>query len=195
MKCVCFRSCLQNNIWVDTIQHLLCFQWLVLPQQMTQNMFQEGLYHVLNNARIHRWFGTVVNTRLCALACILSTITHACVSYSCFCLHDDASVTNIESKLFVLLQYVAAGCLAMEVQRKANKVKVNSLFNHFLHNFFFLLMHYFFIYTQQIIALIGLNVFSVLFGFCALLVNSIRATHPVAINTYQQVTAVLENMF
>lgn len=48
---------------------------------MTQNMFQEGLYHVffkdsprssaevsssgvLTNARIHRWFGTVVNTRL-----------------------------------------------------------------------------------------------------------------------------------
>lgn len=49
--------------------------------QATQNMFQEGLYHVffedpprssgqvsssgvLANARIHRWFGTVVNTRL-----------------------------------------------------------------------------------------------------------------------------------
>lgn len=49
--------------------------------QMTQNMFQEGLYHVffkdsprgsaevsssgvLTSARIHRWFGTVVNTRL-----------------------------------------------------------------------------------------------------------------------------------
>lgn len=47
---------------------------------MTQNMFQEGLYHVffkeapsprpltsqgeLVNVRIHRWFGTVVNTRL-----------------------------------------------------------------------------------------------------------------------------------
>lgn len=55
----------------------------LIPQQMTQNMFQEGLYHVffkeapstrqvgqalsqgeLVNARIHRWFGTVVNTRL-----------------------------------------------------------------------------------------------------------------------------------
>lgn len=50
---------------------------------MMQNMFQEGLYHVffketpstdaqtpvtnneeLSNARIHRWFGAVVNTRL-----------------------------------------------------------------------------------------------------------------------------------
>lgn len=48
---------------------------------MTQNMFQEGLYHVffkdsprrsaqvsgsgvLANARIHGWFGTVVNSRL-----------------------------------------------------------------------------------------------------------------------------------
>lgn len=54
---------------------------LFLQQQMTQNMFQEGLYHVffkeppstltqgtnhaeLINVRIHRWFGTVVNTRL-----------------------------------------------------------------------------------------------------------------------------------
>ncbi|CAG11382.1 unnamed protein product [Tetraodon nigroviridis] len=64
---------------------------------VTQNMFQEGLYHVffrdsprgaaqvsssggLTNARIHRWFGTV---------------------------------------------FMAAGCLAVEVQRKANKLKVN----------------------------------------------------------------------
>lgn len=55
----------------------------LLPQQMTQNMFHEGLYHVffketpstrpltqvtnqgeLINVRIHRWFGTVVSTRL-----------------------------------------------------------------------------------------------------------------------------------
>lgn len=111
---------------------------------MTHNMFQEGLYHVffketahrstrvtsageLINGRIHRWFGTVVNTRLLvagvrclfsllvtcppaptffytafnqlayyilpvspqvvqilsAIACILTTLTHACVSYSC----------------------------------------------------------------------------------------------------------------
>lgn len=59
------------------------FQHFFLPRQMTQNMFQEGLYQVffkdtsstapltqvtnpgeLINVRIHRWFGTVVNTRL-----------------------------------------------------------------------------------------------------------------------------------
>uniref|UniRef100_A0A3Q1FLF6 Si:dkey-30c15.13 n=1 Tax=Acanthochromis polyacanthus TaxID=80966 RepID=A0A3Q1FLF6_9TELE len=147
---------------------------------MTQNMFQEGLYHVffketpqtrpvpqaandgeLNNARIHRWFGTVVNTRLLvsgvvqvlsALACILSTVTHACVSYGC----SISMTMPVWSSLF----YVAAGCLAIEVQRKANRVKI--------------------------ITLIGLNVFSLLFGFSALLVNSIRATHPVDINTFQQ---------
>ncbi|XP_037308491.1 uncharacterized protein si:dkey-30c15.13 isoform X2 [Pungitius pungitius] len=114
-----------------------------LPK-MTQNMFQEGLYHVffketpsppaplnqvtrdgeLINGRIHRWFGTVVNTRLLvtgvvqilsALACILATITHACVSYNCAV----SMTTPVWSSLF----YVAAGSLAMEVQRKANKLK------------------------------------------------------------------------
>uniref|UniRef100_A0A3B5BLL1 Transmembrane protein 253-like n=1 Tax=Stegastes partitus TaxID=144197 RepID=A0A3B5BLL1_9TELE len=111
---------------------------------MTQNMFQEGLYQVffkeapptrpgtqaandgeLSNARIHSWFGTVVNTRLLvsgviqvlsALACILSTISHACVSYEC----SVSMMMPVWSSIF----YLAAGCLAMEVQRKASKVKV-----------------------------------------------------------------------
>uniref|UniRef100_A0A3B4UNM4 Si:dkey-30c15.13 n=1 Tax=Seriola dumerili TaxID=41447 RepID=A0A3B4UNM4_SERDU len=130
-----------------------------LSKQMTQNMFQEGLYHVffketpstrlqsqvtnheeLDNVRIHRWFGTVVNIRLLvagvvqvisALACILSTVTHACVSYNC----SVSMTTPVWSSLF----YVAAGCLAIEVQRKANKLKI--------------------------ITLMGLNLFSLLFGF------------------------------
>ncbi|KAM8752167.1 transmembrane protein 253 isoform 2-T3 [Acanthopagrus schlegelii] len=111
---------------------------------MTQNMFQEGLYHVffketpstrpptqvtshgeLVNVRIHRWFGTVVNTRLLvsgvvqilsALACTLTTVIHACVSYNC----SISMTTPVWSSLF----YVAAGCLALEAQRKANKMKV-----------------------------------------------------------------------
>ncbi|XP_074489333.1 transmembrane protein 253 [Sebastes fasciatus] len=147
---------------------------------MTQNMFQEGLHQVflketpptppltqvtnngeLVNGRIHRWFGTVVNTRLLvtgvvqifsALACILATVTHACVSYNC----SVSMTTPVWSSLF----YVAAGCLAMEVQRKANKLKI--------------------------IALMGLNLFSLLFGFSALLANSLRSTQPVALNTNQQ---------
>lgn len=147
---------------------------------MTQNMFQEGLYHVffketpstssptqatshgeLRNARIHRWFGTVVNTRLLvtgvvqilsALACILTTVMHACVSYNC----SVSMTTPVWSSLF----YMAAGCLAMEVQRKANKVKI--------------------------ITLIGLNVFSLIFGFSAVLANSLSSTQPVALNTNQQ---------
>ncbi|KAL7402946.1 hypothetical protein ABVT39_022183 [Epinephelus coioides] len=145
-----------------------------------QNMFQEGLYHVffketpparpltqvtdhrdLINGRIHRWFGTVVNTRLLvtgvvqilsALACILATITHACVSYNC----SISMTTPVWSSLF----YVAAGCLAMEVQRKANKLKI--------------------------ITLMGLNLFSLLFGISALLANSLRSTQHVALNTNQQ---------
>ncbi|KAK5867521.1 hypothetical protein PBY51_012000 [Eleginops maclovinus] len=147
---------------------------------MTQNMFQEGLYQVffketpsthpptpvtnhseLLNGRIHRWFGTVVNTRLLvtgvvqilsALTCILATVTHACVSYNC-------SVT-MTTPVWSSLIYVAAGCLAMEVQRKADKLKI--------------------------IALMGLNLFSLVFGFSTLLANSLSSTRPDALNTNQQ---------
>ncbi|XP_028306483.1 transmembrane protein 253 [Gouania willdenowi] len=144
---------------------------------MTQNMFMEGLYHVfLNetppppasgtsdehlNTRIHRWFGTVVNTRLllagvvqvfCALACILFTIIHACVSYSCS--------LSMVTPVWPSLVYVAAGCLAVEAQRKATKIKI--------------------------LFLIGLNIFSLLFGFSALLATSLRSAQSIALNTYQQ---------
>ncbi|XP_047451380.1 uncharacterized protein si:dkey-30c15.13 [Mugil cephalus] len=147
---------------------------------MRQNMFQEGLYHVffketpsahtqtqvtnnveLNNARIHRWFGSVVNTRLlvagvvqvlCAIACILSTVTYACVNYNC----SASMTTPVYSSLF----YVAVGCLAMEVQRKANKLKI--------------------------IMLMASNVFCLLFGFSALLANSLTSAHPAELKTYQQ---------
>uniref|UniRef100_A0A3Q3AMG0 Si:dkey-30c15.13 n=1 Tax=Kryptolebias marmoratus TaxID=37003 RepID=A0A3Q3AMG0_KRYMA len=147
---------------------------------MMQNMFQEGLYQVffkearqpqpttqdsdtgeLNNARIHRWFGTVVNTRLLvtgvvqfisALACTLTTVSHACVRYSC----SVSMMTPIWSSLF----YVAAGCLAMAVQRKASKLKI--------------------------VALMALNVFSLLFGFSALLANSLVPVPPAALGSYQQ---------
>ncbi|XP_036962734.1 uncharacterized protein si:dkey-30c15.13 [Acanthopagrus latus] len=147
---------------------------------MTQNMFQEGLYHVffketpstrpptqvtshaeLVNVRIHRWFGAVVNTRLLvsgvvqilsALACILTTVIHACVSYNC----SISMTTPVWSSLF----YVAAGCLALEAQRKANKMKI--------------------------ITLMGLNIFCLLFGFSAFLSVSIRSTFPATLSTTQQ---------
>ncbi|KAM4618274.1 transmembrane protein 253 [Polymixia lowei] len=147
---------------------------------MTQNMFQEGLYHVffqetpstrppavaanegeLRDARIHRWFGTVVNTRLLvtgvvqvlsALACILSTVTYACVSYNC----SVSMTTPVWSSLF----YMATGCLVMNVQRKPNKLKV--------------------------ITLMGLNLFSLLLGLCALLAYGINFIQPIALNTNQQ---------
>ncbi|XP_035498122.1 uncharacterized protein si:dkey-30c15.13 isoform X2 [Scophthalmus maximus] len=149
---------------------------------MMQNMFQEGLYHVffketpaacppaeatdheeLDNVRIHRWFGTVVNTRLLvagvvqvlsALVCTLATVTHACVSYNCS--------VSMTTPVWSSLCYVAAGFLAIEVQRRANRLKI--------------------------ITLMALNVFSLLFGFSALLANSLRSTQPVALNTNQQST-------
>ncbi|XP_024138151.1 uncharacterized protein si:dkey-30c15.13 isoform X2 [Oryzias melastigma] len=146
---------------------------------MMQNMFQEGLYHVffkdspaaqpqsqaddaeLNNARIHRWFGTVVKTRLLitgvvqllsSLAAILATVSYACVRYDC-------SVSMI-SPVWSSLSYVAAGCLAIEVQRKASKVKI--------------------------MVLMGLNLFSLLFGCSALLANGLVSAPPASLSTYQQ---------
>ncbi|XP_071370147.1 transmembrane protein 253 [Centroberyx affinis] len=147
---------------------------------MTQNMFQEGLYQVyfketpstrplalatnqgeLRDVRIQRWFGTVVNTRLLvtgvvqvlsALACILTTVTHACVSYNC----SVSMTTPVWSSLF----YVAIGCLAMDTQRKPNKLKVTTL--------------------------MGLNLFSLLLGFCALLAYSLISAQPVTLSTNQQ---------
>ncbi|KAM9753391.1 transmembrane protein 253 [Menidia menidia] len=147
---------------------------------MTQNMFQEGLYQVffketptprppaqvpnnveLNNARIHRWFGTVVNSRLLvtgvvqvlsAFSCILLTVSHACVKYDC----SVSMVTPVWSSLF----YVAAGCLVMEVQRKASKIKI--------------------------IAVMGLNIFSLFFGLSALLTNSLVSATPSEVITYHQ---------
>ncbi|XP_013867802.1 transmembrane protein 253 [Austrofundulus limnaeus] len=146
----------------------------------TQNMFQEGLYQVffketrppnptspdssngeLNNARIHRWFGSVVNTRLLvagvvqvlsALACILTTVSHACLRYN----YSVSKMTPVWSSLF----YVAAGCLAIEVQRKASRLKI--------------------------ISLMVLNVFTLLFGFSALLANALVPVPPAALRAYQE---------
>uniref|UniRef100_A0A087YJI2 Si:dkey-30c15.13 n=2 Tax=Poecilia TaxID=8080 RepID=A0A087YJI2_POEFO len=145
-------------------------------------MFQEGLYQVffketppaspstetsntnneeLTNVRIHRWFGTVVNTRLLvtgviqvlsALASVLTTVSHACVSYGC----SVVMVTPVWSSL----SYAAAGCLAVEVQRKASNVKI--------------------------IILMALNVFSLLFGFAALLANSLASVEAADLSSYQQ---------
>lgn len=148
---------------------------------MTQNMFQEGLYQVffkssppaphslsqvtspgeLVNVRIHRWFGTVVSARLLvagvvqilgAAACLLATISHACVSYGC--------ALVMFTPVWSSLSYFATGGFAIEVQRKANKIKI--------------------------IILIGLNIFSLLFGFSALLANSLTATKATTFKANQQ---------
>ncbi|XP_024269318.1 transmembrane protein 253 isoform X2 [Oncorhynchus tshawytscha] len=128
---------------------------------MTQNMFQEGLYHVFfkdrtsghpltvttnqeefKDVRIGRWFGTVVNTRLLvtgvlqvfgALASILTTVTYACVSFNC----SVSLTTPVWSGLFVT-------------------------------------------------TLIGLNIFSLLLGCCALLAYSLITSQAKALYTDQQ---------
>uniref|UniRef100_A0A673AIN0 Si:dkey-30c15.13 n=1 Tax=Sphaeramia orbicularis TaxID=375764 RepID=A0A673AIN0_9TELE len=178
---------------------------------MTQNMFQEGLYHVyfketpstrpltqvtdqgdLKNARIHRWFATVVNTRLLvagvvqvlsAVACILTTVTHACVSYNC----SVSMTTPVWSSIF----YVAAGCLAVEVQRKVNKVKVNTDF--YLHFFFSLFLPSFHQRAGSLVAKGSSIVFSVQCFLLSLYIlflswRGLRRYSPSYIQTYSRVS-------
>ncbi|CAL9695304.1 unnamed protein product [Knipowitschia caucasica] len=153
---------------------------------MSQNMFQEGLHQVymqspnpqaappraqavaqvqhgdLDNARIHRWFGTVVNTRLLvsgvaqvlgAIACILSTVTYTCMSFNC--------AVSMATPVWSSLMYLWTGFFAAEVQRKANKLKV--------------------------VALVAANIFSSVFGFSALMSTSLRFQDSSALNAKQRV--------
>uniref|UniRef100_A0A8C9RW96 Uncharacterized protein n=1 Tax=Scleropages formosus TaxID=113540 RepID=A0A8C9RW96_SCLFO len=135
---------------------------------MIQNMFQEGLYHVflserpqphaqaavsnledLKDARIVRWFGTVVNTRflvtgvvqvLSSLSCILTTTSFICVRLGC-------SVSST-APIWCGILYMATGGHAIYVQRKPNKVKV--------------------------IILMGLNLFCLLLGVSSLVTYGLR---------------------
>lgn len=45
--------------------------------------------------------------------------------------------------------------------------------------------------VEQVVTLMSLNVFSLLFGFSALLANSIVATKPIKLKTNEQVTAFI----
>ncbi|CAL8358664.1 unnamed protein product [Lota lota] len=147
---------------------------------MTQNMFQEGLYQVyvretpndrpppvasdqgdLREARIRRWFGTVVGSRvlvtgatqvLAALACILTTVTYSCVSFNC----SIAMTMPVWSSLF----YLATGFMALLLPKKPTKMRVATL--------------------------MVLNLFSFLLGFSALLSFTMKSEHAVALKTNQQ---------
>uniref|UniRef100_A0A8C6WWT9 Si:dkey-30c15.13 n=1 Tax=Neogobius melanostomus TaxID=47308 RepID=A0A8C6WWT9_9GOBI len=147
-----------------------------------QNMFLEGLHQVymqplaaprppaqssssqveLDNVRIQRWFGAVVNTRLLlsgvvqvlsAVACILTTVIYTCVSYNC--------AVSMATPVWPSLLYVASGVYAMEVQRRANKVKI--------------------------IALVAANIFSLVFGFSAMMSTSLKSPDASALNPKQLV--------
>ncbi|XP_061630865.1 uncharacterized protein si:dkey-30c15.13 isoform X1 [Phyllopteryx taeniolatus] len=144
---------------------------------MRENMFQEGLYQVyfkehpqttrpaaqgdLHHARIHRWFSSVVNTRLLVsgvvqflsgAVCVLTTVCHACVSYDC----SVAMTTSVWSSLL----FMAAGCVAVEVQRKPNKLKI--------------------------IILMVVHLLSLLIGFSLLLAYCLSSQRPLALNTTKQ---------
>ncbi|XP_077424991.1 cadherin-1-like isoform X3 [Vanacampus margaritifer] len=143
---------------------------------MSENMFQEGLYQVyfkerpqtrtaeqedLHHARIHRWFSSVVNTRLLVsgvvqflsgAVCVLTTVCHSCVSYDC----SVAMTMPVWSSLL----FMAAGCVAIEVQRKANKLKI--------------------------IILMGVHLLSLLVGFSLLLAYCLSSQQSHALNTRKQ---------
>ncbi|KAJ8261555.1 hypothetical protein GJAV_G00155670 [Gymnothorax javanicus] len=135
---------------------------------MTQNMFQEGLYQVfmkdrplprpetvsstpeqLKEARITRWFGTVINTHLlligvvqilAALASVLTTISFICMDFGCS--------ISMTMPVWCGVFYVATGGLSIHVQRKPSKVKVSTL--------------------------VGLNIFCLLLGLLSILTYSLH---------------------
>lgn len=104
--------------------------------QMTQNMFQEGLYHVffketpsprplaqvtnqgeLVNVRFHRWFGTVVSTRLLVtgvrrllhvLVPVLSSLSCACFIAVCV----SPQVVQILSAMACIFATVTHACVS-----------------------------------------------------------------------------------
>ncbi|KAM6960578.1 transmembrane protein 253 [Aplochiton taeniatus] len=147
---------------------------------MTQNMFQEGLYQVffreqpsprplappadrveLGEVRITRWFGTIVNTRLLisGVVQVFGALASILATVTHACLRFSCSV-SMTTPVWAGLFYVATGGLTIEVQRRPNKLKVTTL--------------------------MGLNIFSVLLAFCALLAYSFISIKPTALNTSQQ---------
>ncbi|KAG5846280.1 hypothetical protein ANANG_G00148100 [Anguilla anguilla] len=151
---------------------------------MTQNMFTEGLYQVffrdrpllrpetvnptpeqLKDARITRWFRTIVNTRLLvigvvqvlsALASVLTTISFICMDFGCS--------VSMTMPVWCGVFYVATGGLAIHVQRKPNRVKVSML--------------------------MGFNIFSLLLGLFSILTYSLHiAKENIPLSTGQRVGA------
>ncbi|KAI7802458.1 hypothetical protein IRJ41_010715 [Triplophysa rosa] len=147
---------------------------------MTQNMFQEGLYQVffkerpqtrpltvstsaeLKEARLVRWFGTVVNTRLLlagvvqifsAVFSVLSTISYTCLSFRCS--------VSMTAPVWCALLYLATGSLAIDVQRKPKKIKVMSL--------------------------MGLNILSLLFGISSFITYTLKSTALGDVTTQQRI--------
>ncbi|KAL4618294.1 hypothetical protein GN956_G21034 [Arapaima gigas] len=114
---------------------------------MTQNMFQEGLYHVffsehppprahpanmntedLKEARIVRWFGAVVNTRLLVTGVVqvLSSLSSVLANVSFVCVNLGCSMSTT-APVWCGILYIATGGHAICMQRKPSKVKVVTL--------------------------------------------------------------------
>ncbi|KAF4101162.1 uncharacterized protein si:dkey-30c15.13 [Onychostoma macrolepis] len=139
--------------------------------EMNQNMFQEGLHQVffkerplphavpaddstageLMEDRLVRWFGTVVNTRLLLSGVVQIFSAAFCVlstfSYTCLTFSCSASMT---APIWCSLFFLATGSLAIDVQRKPKKFKVMTL--------------------------MGLNIFSLLFGVCSFVTFFIKSS-------------------
>lgn len=139
--------------------------------EVNQNMFQEGLHQVffkerplpqavpaddsvageLMEDRLVRWFGTVVNTRLLLSGVVQIFSAAFCVfstfSYTCLTFSCSASMT---APIWCSLFFLATGSLAIDVQRKPKKFKVMTL--------------------------MGLNIFSLLFGVCSFVTFFIKSS-------------------
>ncbi|XP_066578173.1 transmembrane protein 253 [Amia ocellicauda] len=151
---------------------------------MTHNMFQEGLYHVffkeksarqsspqgsspqeLREIRIARWFGTVVNNRIMVTGVVqilgAVAIMLCTVAFACM---DFGCAVSMTTPVWCGICYLATGSFAFEVQRKPKKIKVT--------------------------VLMGLNVFSLLLGLCAIITYSLHiVSEPKALSREQKIGA------
>ncbi|KAK1152872.1 transmembrane protein 253 [Acipenser oxyrinchus oxyrinchus] len=135
---------------------------------MNFNGFQEGLHEVgvmespdtrevdmesiateAREARITRWFGTVVNTRLLVTGVIqiFSAVTIIPTTLSFICM-DFGCAVSMTTPMWAAISYLVSGSLAVEVQRRPKKAKVT--------------------------ALMVLNMFSLLLGLCAMITYGLQ---------------------
>ncbi|XP_041092665.1 transmembrane protein 253, partial [Polyodon spathula] len=121
----------------------------------------ESIATEAREARITRWFGTVVNTRLLVTGVIqiFSAVTIIPTTLSFICM-DFGCAVSMTTPMWATISYLASGSLALEVQRRPKKAKVT--------------------------ALMVLNMFSLLPGLCATITYGLQLAIEPKLLTWEQ---------